>query len=386
VQFSAGVGFPPIGYERMQVATGKNRAGTVRYNAYWRKTSDEDLAERVRRAWEMMLEGYSYKEIDRALLFGLGKNSYNDFFSTLTYTGTYSYGDFERRGAFEPYVSWEEWEQVQKIIKDRTIKPQTKPALHKYLLSGMVRCGDCGLALSGLKSSRPKRTDIYYYECGSRRLSGRRCKLGRIRADRLERLTLEGIGEFLEPVKIYELAGKLHSLQLEERARNERPIAEFRSQLASETSLISSLILKMETIGRDLGVEGDYIRLIGEARERRAKAQAELDKLLAAGDEGDLIEFELNHDSLMDAKVLLGQLSGQSGASPLLGSEVISPVRKLLSALGVKLMLYPDTEGLVKASAAISLDLGRLGSTSHLMGGAPGRVPCLGATFIISIS
>jgi hypothetical protein len=123
---------------------------------------------------------------------GLGKNSYNDFFSTITYTGTYRYGDFERKEAFEPYVTWEEWEQAQELISSRS-KQIKKPALQKYLLAGMLRCGDCGLALSGVKSTRAGRSDIYYYECGSRRLPSNRCKLGRVRADMLERLTILGI-------------------------------------------------------------------------------------------------------------------------------------------------------------------------------------------------
>lgn len=116
VQLTGG-GFPPVGYERVPVVTGMNRRGTPRYNAYWRKTKDEDLAGRVRRAWEMMLEGASYPEIEAVCKLGKENNSYNDFFQTETYLGIYSYGDFRREGAFEAYVTREEYERVQKLWK-----------------------------------------------------------------------------------------------------------------------------------------------------------------------------------------------------------------------------------------------------------------------------
>jgi hypothetical protein len=165
------------------------------------------------------------------------------------------------------------------------------------------------------------------------------------------------------------------------------PIAELKGQVAVETSLISSLILKMETIGKQLGVTGDYERLIAEAGSRRAKAQAELERLLVGSGKADGGEFELNYDRLMDAKHLLGAFSKIAQPSPLIEAAISGPVRELLTTFETKLILYPSLDGSNKGSAAISFDLGTLGydnevvsGMSHLIGGGPRGFPKLGAT------
>lgn len=362
VQLSAG-GRPPVGYERAQVATGKNRAGAVRYNAYWFKTKDEDLARRVWRAWEMMLDGQSYKEIEEACKLGLGKNSYNDFFSTVTYTGTYQYGDFERRGAFEPYVTWDEWEQAQAVIESRGVRggrQARKPGNQKYLLSGMVRCGSCGQAWHGVHSTRAGRNDIYYYECGSRYNLKKACGLGRVRAESLEALVLEGIIETLDLDKLYELAGKLEALKREQRSREERPISELKAQIGNDNELIKTLILKQATVGARLGVEDQYDNLILEARLRRDKAQAELEKLLVNREEMNPAILQFNLEKLNDVRSLLRGLQALSQPSGRLGNEVFKPVRDLFEIFGVKIMLYGALDGSAKGSVGVSLDLGSL--------------------------
>jgi hypothetical protein len=53
----------------------------------------------------------------------------------------------------DPYITREEFEQIQKSIKRN---PRTSPTEHTYIFTGLVRCPDCGLRLAGGVVTKPK--------------------------------------------------------------------------------------------------------------------------------------------------------------------------------------------------------------------------------------
>jgi site-specific DNA recombinase len=72
---------------------------------------------------------------------------------------------------------------------------------HEYLLTGLMRCKECGYSLYGKAASRPKHKRLLYYRCigqdANRRPSGRVCKSTPIRVEVLEDIVWEKTSSLL---------------------------------------------------------------------------------------------------------------------------------------------------------------------------------------------
>jgi DNA invertase Pin-like site-specific DNA recombinase len=81
-------------------------------------------------------------------------------------------------------VTREQWETVQEKMKQNKILASRK-AKHDYLLRGKIVCGECGYAMIGTTSSKPKHT-YHYYTCSSRTVYKRPCPACNYRADDID--------------------------------------------------------------------------------------------------------------------------------------------------------------------------------------------------------
>lgn len=375
VQLSAG-GFPPLGYEKFSIETGRNRRGEPRFNSYWRKTTDKDLAAKVRLAWELALQGASYSQIEQKCRFNYSNSSYSAMFRTLTYTGVYSYGDFYRQGAFEAYVTGEEFDRVQEILdgqqevaglKIATIK---HPSMQKYLLGGLVTCGKCGQPSHGSdftrKADGKKRlndSQLFYYECSSRtkRLA---CSAvsKRIKVEELEKQVLTALLEYLDPAKIRELAARFAAM---ERALNvsqhtqsgqvASAVEELQVVIRTEQTKIKSYLAQLATgEAARLGVGSEVKELMKEASQKRDAAQDKITLLTKAQNKRDywqqLESQQINEERLVIAhKLLKSVLSLGKPSAAVYPDERIEAAHELLSAIGVEVTLYPDEEMIAQA-------------------------------------
>jgi len=88
-----------------------------------------------------------------------------------------------------------------------------QPASRRYLLRTLVKCGECGLAMSGIhQRSKCKKYDYLYYVCrGQSPLTcGRstKCASHRVRADRLDAVAWKSLSELLQtPALLPQLHG-----------------------------------------------------------------------------------------------------------------------------------------------------------------------------------
>ncbi len=102
-----------------------------------------------------------------------------------TYKGVHFYGRRSRRARVvierqvPAIVSVETWDQAQAVLKHNQ-RFSRKNAKHQYLLRGLMKCGLCGLTLSGTTHSRS--SDRTYYVCNGKKqargiygLHGQRC-------------------------------------------------------------------------------------------------------------------------------------------------------------------------------------------------------------------
>jgi hypothetical protein len=80
-------------------------------------------------------------------------------------------------GQWEPLISVAEWEAVNAVLAGRAHTPAPRPIGHnawKYLLSGWLRCGECGKPMRGMSnaSRAGKGYPKFVYSCQSQALGG----------------------------------------------------------------------------------------------------------------------------------------------------------------------------------------------------------------------
>ena len=89
-------------------------------------------------------------------------------------------------GAIPPIIDNDTWERVQMRMKDnkRNAANGTK---YKYLLSGLVECGQCGGAFTGRTNKNSKGYVTRSYVCDEKYRT-RTCKAKNLNADELEEI------------------------------------------------------------------------------------------------------------------------------------------------------------------------------------------------------
>ena len=180
---------------------------------------NEDEAQAVKIIFDMYVNGYSYSNIiDKLNDLGyktkrgnkFGKNSLHGILSNEKYTGVYVFNKTQRKGVngkrnghkqkSEDEIIKVEGGMPQIIDKDVFIKAQEmmqkrkkSPGAHKattlYLLTGLIRCGECGHAMQGNKRKDKYGNDYISYRCGCRKQK-RDCNNKEIKRDYLEEFIL----------------------------------------------------------------------------------------------------------------------------------------------------------------------------------------------------
>ena len=158
-------------------------------------------------------------------------------------------GTFVVENMHEPIITPEEWELVQHLITSRK-KARKTDRPYDNIFSGLVKCADCGYALSVSKANRTWNSDNiianYDYQCNNYRMEGKAvCTQHRISALSLYNAVLEDI----------------------RRLANEA--------LDDDRQMISSIA---ERLGKD---EKDSVRQAERELKKAAKRLVELDKLFA---------------------------------------------------------------------------------------------------------
>ncbi len=96
----------------------------------------------------------------------------------------------------EPIVSKDDFEKVQNLLKING-KTYTKPYRTK-ILCGLVRCGDCGLAMNSSYCTEKSLLGKYYFKCSTFVKNSRLCSKHSIRNDKLENIVFEIIKQYID--------------------------------------------------------------------------------------------------------------------------------------------------------------------------------------------
>ncbi len=164
---------------------------------------------------------------------------------------TASAGTFVVEGMHEPIIELEEWELVQRMITSRK-KVRGDYAPYGNIFSGLIKCANCGYALSVARANRTWNSENilanYDYQCNSYRMEGKLvCTQHRITALNLYNAILTDIkrlaNEALDDDKqmIFSIAAKLGKDETESVRRAERELKKANKRLSELDKLFAKL-------------------------------------------------------------------------------------------------------------------------------------------------
>ena len=233
-----GAGHNPIGYNYQN--------GKLIVNAY--------EAEQVKKIFKMYLDGFSYNAIANIMAESGYYTRYSAYSSWTTvrrilsnpiYTGQLHYGGVIVENAHEALISKEQFKEVQSLMKQKTEIYGKNSFQSKYLLSGLIFCGNCGARYGYNPSVTKAKNKSYFYmycECYSRSkhiksmIKDPDCKNKHWRAAELESIIKSRVKELLQsPELAFEISKQNHKKPTEVKNDNnlliERRIKEIDRQI-----------------------------------------------------------------------------------------------------------------------------------------------------------
>ena len=180
---------------------------------------NKEEAQAVKIIFDMYVNGYSYSNIiDKLNDLGyktkrgnkFGKNSLHGILSNEKYTGVYVFNKTQRKGingkrnghkqksedeiikvegGMPQIIGKDIFIQAQEMMQKRKKAPGSHKAITLYLLTGIIKCGECGHAMQGNKRKDKYGNDYISYRCGCRKQK-RDCKNKEIKRDYLEEFVL----------------------------------------------------------------------------------------------------------------------------------------------------------------------------------------------------
>lgn len=231
-------------------------------------------AEAVREIFARYAEGLSYDSIiDYLAAKGykgkrgqpIGRNSLHSILANERYIGVYSWNKHHVKymgkwaggvpnpdavrieNAITPIIDIQTWRKVQERMSDNK-RNASNSAIHDYLLSGLIECGECGGAYTGKTNTNSKGYTTRYYVCNNKYRT-HTCKSNNINADEIESMVVAQLTQFLrtsDPEKIAQSALEQQEYLNASRQTAERELNKLRTQLNNCTKAIKDGIIYPE--------------------------------------------------------------------------------------------------------------------------------------------
>lgn len=251
-------GIPPLGYD-------------VTMDKTYIINDEESKAVKI--IFDRYVNGYSYSQIiDELNELGFRtkvknkkftKNSLYSILSNEKYTGVYVFNKTQRKGVngkrnghkqkskeeiikveggMPQIIDKEIFEQAQEMMKKRKRAPGTNKATTFYLLTGLVRCGECGHMYQGNKRLDSYRNEYVSYRCGCRKQK-RNCDNKEIRRDELEEFVLTELEKHvLNDDAIPVLSKELNKKLQDKNNSNEEMLNSLRNKLTKVNKEIENIL------------------------------------------------------------------------------------------------------------------------------------------------
>lgn len=249
-------GIPPLGYD---------------LRADKKYIVNEQEASAVQLIFKLYASGMGYNTIiDKLNELGyvtkrggqFGKNSIHDILKNEKYIGIYTFGKtvggksgprnshspspnmLRIAGGVPAIIDIDTWEKVQR--KMATKKNGSYKAKRSYLLSGKIRCGNCGGAMVG-ESCRNKLGISYFYYVCTHRKRKKNCSKQGVPCDKVEQLVVSQLENSLfTSQKIATLAQALYNSQAEIKTEIDYSITEIQRQINTTEGQINNVMSAIE--------------------------------------------------------------------------------------------------------------------------------------------
>lgn len=215
---------------------------------------DPSEAEAVRLVFQMYADGKKTKEIaallnQKGFRTARGKeftaNSFTNMLSNKKYIGIYTYNNIEVPDSIPPIIERELWDRVQERIKHRKAHAGSGKATVDFLLSGRIKCAECGSTMTGEYARGSSGKRYYYYNCSNHKRSGG-CTLPAVRKEDIESAVIA------ETLKLLDEPMQNRIAELVEEANQkyialESAVPALEGQLAETEKSISNLLKLAES-------------------------------------------------------------------------------------------------------------------------------------------
>jgi site-specific DNA recombinase len=315
--FHAG-GNVPYGYRAVKVRDGDTQRSKLE--------PDRATAPVIHRVFKECVEGKGLKEIAKGLnrdglTTGTGKKwgttTLHHVLRNETYIGVLAWDRRKRRklggdalppvrveGAWPAIIDRDTFEQARAKLAARAPRVTHPRVVHsEYILSGMIRCKECGTALIGhaVKSGK-----FFYYMCGNARRKGREvCNTPLLPKDKIERFVIDRIKQYILTEENLEELVKLTNEELAQDCDREKERLELLdAQIAEVDGRLGKLYDALETGEFKGGELAPRINVLFQKKEELLEARGEAEEALRC-QATELADPEIVRGYVKDLKQLL---------------------------------------------------------------------------------
>ncbi|MEJ8555318.1 recombinase family protein [Tepidibacter sp. Z1-5] len=145
-------------------------------------------------------------------------------------------------GKHKGIISGKDWVEVQSIMKSNKVKIPRKGSSTKALLSGLIKCGNCGSFFRvGYGSIKKDGERYYYYRCNIKDLSrGDRCNIKNLPGEKTDKLVLDKISSIILPRVLSSISESEKNIK-----DNLTKARKIKNQISSNKKSIQNLVMKL---------------------------------------------------------------------------------------------------------------------------------------------
>jgi site-specific DNA recombinase len=333
----------PVGYTLEPVLLSRRRDGKPHTGK--KLVLDPEKMDLVRKAFELRAAGATLLEILKEIPIAGNTPSMGRILRNLIYTGVFEYGERTLQDFCEPLISPELWQAAQLVNQGRQSRfgsDHPRRVRSRFFLTGLIKCGRCGLPLQGHVGYRGSK--VYeYYRCQARAIR-QPCPSLLIPKAEVESRVIDRIRELANRPQFFDdLLEKSIELAGARSKTGRGKLEGQRSQLAGTSAAIDRLTLAIAAAGhspallarlKDLEARQAELELGIAELEREVDAarpevtrEALAERLARLAELVDKAEPRFRSQALrslvrqIEAKKVNGELSGSIYFYPLFGGE-----------------------------------------------------------------
>lgn len=196
-------GKTPTGFTTYEVEIGKRRDGSPHIG---HRLMRDGEAPHVRHVFELRASGATLPEILAEIPLVGSTASLGRLLRNKLYIGVFVYGEFEIQNFAPAVVDLETWDAAQRVNdqrRDRHGYNHPRQVRSRFYLTGIARCGRCGMPLHGRVIQRKHYRQYDYYRCQSINVAGQ-CGAQLIPKDELETRVLDCVRDVLAKPTYFE--------------------------------------------------------------------------------------------------------------------------------------------------------------------------------------